>query len=694
MSDKIFRGHRRAEKPVDPVKAEKRRKLTDFCNRYSLLVSFACCIVGYFFIEAVSRHSLVAAWSYLDGRTKVFFYNALLIYMTTLPAFLIRRRAFCRVLAGGVWMGLGMANGIILMNRVTPLTGPDFHMMDDALRVSKKYFSQYGVAVVIILIVVGILALLRYFFTSPRFQGRRRLYIWIPSLALACAAFWGLTLWMLDTKQLSLYFGNIAYAYQDYGFPYSLAVTVLDTGISQPDNYSEEQVAAILRSEGKIPETELSEDMPNILIFQLETFFDVTRVRGLKFSEEPLPNWRALKKKYSSGLYTVPTVGAGTVNTEFETLTGMSLRFFGAGEYPYKGILRKETCESAAYDLTALGYTAHAVHNNESNFYGRRKVYSYLGFNSFTSSEYMNTQDDVTETGWMRDGNLIGPVLDAMDSTENRDFVFTVTVQPHGGYPTEPVIAEPVISVSGAESDERNCQWEYYANQLYEEDRFVADMIAALEARGEPVVCLFYGDHLPTMELTDHDLKKGNIYQTDYLIWDNLGLERKTQTLTSYGAAAELFKRIGIYEGTMFRFQQTRKDSSSYLYDMQVLQYDILYGKRYVYGKTNPFSRTVLALGVKPVRLDAIERIADGVYYVYGQNFTQSCRFQVNNELAATTYLNSGTLLIRDVVLEQGDWVNVAVQSNSKTHKILSTTNTLVYGVGRLRDTELPEETD
>ena len=32
----------------------------------------------------------------------------------------------------------------------------------------------------------------------------------------------------------------------------------------------------------------------------------------------------------------VPSVGAGTANTEFEVLTGMNLRYFGPGEYPYK----------------------------------------------------------------------------------------------------------------------------------------------------------------------------------------------------------------------------------------------------------------------------------------------------------------------------------------------------------------------
>ena len=59
-------------------------------------------------------------------------------------------------------------------------------------------------------------------------------------------------------------------------------------------------------------------------------------------------------KEYSSGYYKVPSVGAGTANTEFESITGMSMHYFGPGEYPYKSILRETTCESAPYVLKNL----------------------------------------------------------------------------------------------------------------------------------------------------------------------------------------------------------------------------------------------------------------------------------------------------------------------------------------------------
>ena len=99
-------------------------------------------------------------------------------------------------------------------------------------------------------------------------------------------------------------------------------------------------------------------------------------------------------KEYSSGYYKVPAVGAGTANTEFESITGMSLHYFGPGEYPYKSILKETTCESAPYVLKNLGYSTHAVHNNEANFYGRRSIFPNLGFDTFTSAEYMAEEND------------------------------------------------------------------------------------------------------------------------------------------------------------------------------------------------------------------------------------------------------------------------------------------------------------
>ena len=75
-----------------------------------------------------------------------------------------------------------------------------------------------------------------------------------------------------------------------------------------------------------------------------------------------MPVFTSLKDNYSSGYLLTPSFGAGTANTEFEVLTGMSMDYFGPGEYPYTTIMRETTSESAAYDLKDYGYATHAIH--------------------------------------------------------------------------------------------------------------------------------------------------------------------------------------------------------------------------------------------------------------------------------------------------------------------------------------------
>ncbi len=62
---------------------------------------------------------------------------------------------------------------------------------------------------------------------------------------------------------------------------------------------------------------------------QLESFFDPELVNYLEISEDPIPTFRKLMDEYSSGYFKVPSVGAGTANTEFESITGMSMHYFG-----------------------------------------------------------------------------------------------------------------------------------------------------------------------------------------------------------------------------------------------------------------------------------------------------------------------------------------------------------------------------
>ena len=649
-------------------------KLSDICNKISLLLHALASAAGYFLIEAISRHSFTEAWDFMTGRPLVFAYNAGLIFTSSLIVYLFRRRCFIRVLLTMFWLLLGIINGVILATRVTPFTGPDLHLLTDGMALLEKYLPKWGVIVALIVLGLFALTLLALIVKGPKYKGKLK-YRWnIPLVLLSVVAFFGITQLALEKRVLSNYFGNIAFAYEDYGYPYCLGVTIFNTGISCPRDYSETEIKRIENTEKNLPKTKEG-DHPNIIFLQLESFFDPELVNYLEISEDPIPIFRKLMKEYTSGYYKVPSVGAGTANTEFESITGMSLHYFGPGEYPYKSILKETTCESAPYVLKDLGYSTHAIHNNEANFYGRRSIFPNLGFDTFTSAEYMAEEDDKNPLGWTKDKVLTEEIMKCLESTEDQpDYVYTISVQGHGAYPEEPEIEEAEITVTGSPTESKNNQWEYYVNQLKEMDDFVGELTAALEEYPEDVVLVMYGDHLPTMDLTVEDVDNRYLFQTQYVMWDNFGLEKKDVNLAAYQMAAEVMNRVGIHEGTVFRYHQARRNTKNYQVDLETLQYDLLYGKRFSYQGENPYKRTKMRLGIYDTTLDGISLVSawDHTYRITGTNFTPSSQVKLNGEWYETVYVNPTTLMISGTELEDFDRLSVVQRSNSSTRKALS----------------------
>ena len=556
-------------------------------NRFSLILQFLLAGIINFTIEAISRHSIGKAWEYMTMTPWPFLFNTYMIFVTFLLVYIVRRRVFFRIIISVFWLIIGGVNGYMLSVRVTPFNAQDLKVIDDALSMIDKYFTgPQG-----LLIIIGIVAVLAWLVSMWRRGGQYTGKVYrIPAIVVCIIAFATLgkvTDFAIEKRVVSDYFGNIAFAYEDYGLPYCFTASMFNTGIDKPDEreYEEKEVLAITEN-GKLLESSTGrKEMPNIILIQLESFFDPDEAEFFETTKDPIPTFHYLMENYSSGYFKVPSVGAGTANTEFEVLTGMSMRYFGPGEYPYKTYVKKEghAIESVATALKAFGYGAHALHNNGGNFYSRADVFKNMGFDSYTSEEFMNVLQ-FTENDWAKDDILTEHILNSMNSTEQQDFIFTITVQGHGDYPEKKVLENPLIEVTGIEDEGKKNAWEYFVNMLYETDLFIADLIAELEQRGEPSVLILYGDHLPTMGLEASDLKSRYLFNTNYVVWDNIGLKEEDQTLATYQLMAEVFKKLDIHSGTVFNYHQTRRQTSNYLADLELLQYDMLYGERYTYG--------------------------------------------------------------------------------------------------------------
>ena len=641
-----------------------------------------------FILESLSRHSLLDAALFLVKAPYAFAFSALMIFFTLSITLVTPVKAFLQSFVSVLWLAMGVANCVLLLKRVTPFTVNDLALITSVFRIFSVYLSIIEIVLIVLAIVAALAALVILAIKAPKSKIKLKSAIasvLISSLLLPGGYYLG-----IGTHVLSDQFPNIADAYDDYGLPYCFIIGILDRGISQPKDYSEEKINQILSALGD-EQNRVSDDSPNVIYLQLESFFDVNYLTNVQFSENPIPYFTQLKSDGLSGFLTVPSIGAGTVNTEFEILTGMSLAYFGAGEYPYKTVLMNGTCESAAYNLKELGYSSHAIHNYEGTFYDRNQVYRNLGFDTFTSLEYMENVVYNDSGSWPKDEMLVEEIMGALDSTVTKDFIMAVSVQGHGKYPPMSLPEDYEYPIDATFIDGRLegglsdiAALSYYVGQLREMDEFLRKLVEELNNYPEKVVLVMYGDHLPSLSISRSDLTNENVFQTEYVILTNYGAEQHYQDvgdLHAYQLGAIAMDVAGIHRGVLTRYHQLLRDSKTYLNGLQELEYDMLYGDRYVYsGNMERYAPVETKMGIRPITVAGVVWDATtGILTVSGTHFTDWSKIEVDGKVyAATERTANGTLTL---VLDSQPPESIRVVQYSPDGVILSGTEPYLYAI-------------
>lgn len=631
-------------------------------------------------IEVLARHSLTDGIRFVWDHPFLILLSAAILTAFYALALLVPKRNFVWLCITVVIVGLAVTNSILLCFRITPLAATDIALLTSVFEIMGIYLTVWQIILLVLLVLVVIAGLI--------YLGiRMKKQVYHPLLAVCNAVISILAVVLMihigDARGwLQTEFANLPDAYADNGFVYCFTRSLFDRGISKPDTYDEDTVDNILEDMKKQTTNEV-EEKPNIIFIQLESFMDLKRMQGVTYSEEPTPVYSSLRKTCPGGFLKVPSVGAGTANTEFEILTGMTLDYFGAGEYPYKTVLQDETCESMAYNLRELGYRTGVLHNNTGSFYSRNKVFANLGFDYFVSSEYMENLS-YNPIGWAKDKVLTGQIQHILKATSEPDLIYTITVQDHGKYPTE-LLENPHIKVSGfaPEDEGRQNAFTYYVNQCHETDAFLGSLIATLNAFEKPVVLVLYGDHLPNLDITEEELASGNLFQTEYVIWSNkkmledYELSKKNENLYAYQLSAHVLKLFGMNNGLLTKFHQMYHNYDNYKSNLKILQYDMLYGKKEVYDGLSPYEPTDLQMGFDPIRITDVSSVGGSVY-VMGKNFTESSFVFIDGKKQDTVFLNENTLMVSDKELEGGEEVYVAQLTEVSAQ--LSSTEVFIYG--------------
>lgn len=666
---------------IKTVYNDKIRKHIKPVTKYSVVNLLLLALLVNFIVECFSRSSVIKAVVFAFTKPHIFLYGVLIIAMTMSFGLVIRRRYFWYLLVSSLWLAGGITNYVILSARVTPFTFTDIVLLGDALAVWHLYYSKAKMFMMVTGVVLAIIAIIVCWFLLPKYKGKLNRLTGAITAAVFMILVYGVTSLYLNFGVVKSSFANIANAYKNYGFTYCFSGSVINRGVRKPKGYSSEIIQQI--KDGIVANDDNNKqeekDYPNIIFVQLESFFNPNNLKGTTFTENPVPYFEYLYENYPHGYLSVPSFGAGTANTEVEVIIGMNIDDFGTGEYPYKTIFNKQVCESAAFDLRELGYTAHAIHNNTAGFYSRHQVFANLGFNTFTSVEFM-TKFDTTPLGWAKDGCLIQAITDCMDYSDGVDYIYTISVQGHGSYPNdyteEDYVANNMnIRVSDFADEENTGSFTYYVNQISEMDQFVRNLVTELDKRDEKTMVVFYGDHLPTFDLDDDDLKEASVYETQYVVWNNFDLPMVEKNLQAYQLTAHVLDMVGVSQGTLIEYHQTYSESEDYLKNLKQLEYDMLYGGHYVYDGEVPFEKTDIKYGVRDIVVKGVT-VTNDETWVFGDNFTKYSKVLINNKEYETEYVSDFLIKVKDYNLVEGDVVKILQRNGTIS---FYETNEVVY---------------
>jgi len=244
-------------------------------------------------------------------------------------------------------------------------------------------------------------------------------------------------------------------------------------------------------------------ELPDIVMVQSESFFDPSIMRGYEHNDFA-PNLHRLAKQGSSGKLHVPTFGGGTIRTEFEALTGLSLRYFDNLQFPYLQMSNR-ALPGLVRTLSRHGYSTLALHGNDPAFWNRTTAFNAIGFDHFVSQSSFPA--DAPDDGqYMADSAMTDEIMRQLKDDGPPQFIFAISIEAHGPYDVEP--ADPAkrdaIPVPDDVEGRDKLELQNYLYHLGHADAELGRLVQLLAERQRPSVVLFYGDHLPGLSNSFH----------------------------------------------------------------------------------------------------------------------------------------------------------------------------------------------
>jgi phosphoglycerol transferase MdoB-like AlkP superfamily enzyme len=466
-------------------------------------------------------------------------------------------------------------NALKMGNLGTPLMPDDFRMVGQLRKGGAHLLSGYlphspWPYLGLLLAVAAIVALLRY--EPPLFprrtRGKRLLAGSVLAVGLA-SLLAGLPTWakVYDHQRLWMEPWSAASTAQHSGLVSSLMLFHLQDRASTR-KADPVQALGLLRDSDpalrqRMQETPTSGSAaPDIVVVQSESFFDPRIMRGYQ-QQDFTPNLDRLARQGASGPLHVPTFGGGTIRTEFEVLTGLSLRYFGNIQFPYLQ-MHSKVVPGMVRTLRAHGYETIALHGNDPSFWNRTAAFKAIGFDRFVSRQSFPAHAP-NDGKYMADRAMTDEIMTQLKDAGPPQLVFAISIEAHGPYDSSQGIdaaARDAIPVPANVQGKAKLELQNYLYHMRHADAELGRLAELLAQRERPTLLLFYGDHLPALaeayNATGFVDGKDMLSQagTWLLVDPRNPAQPQQQALASWMLPGKLLEQAGIHDDAYFALTQ------------------------------------------------------------------------------------------------------------------------------------------
>lgn len=513
-------------------------------KKWKQLVLLLMPIVIFYLLEAFEHNA------FAEVRGLAQFFNILLLeFLVWILYFLIGNgKIALRIVLGVVYL-FGLTNHYIMEFRSTPFVPWDFFSVKTGMSVAAKYDFTPGARVIWVSIGFILLFVVAHFL-DPKCQWKFKIRL-LPAGGLLIMLLGFASLLQTPSFQTECYLYPFlftpAYMTKVNGMAVTFTMDLAYISIDKPSGYKESKAKELLESYEKEEKVD-STDLPNVIVIMDEAFSDISVNGDFKTNFEVMPFLKEIqegKENTVSGMLNVSVCGGNTANSEFEFLTGNTMRFLPGGSIPYQQYVKEDT-NSLARELSNLGYETYAQHPYYATGWNRDEVYPRLGFEhlSFRDAYYGKSllRNYVSDQG---DFELIKETYE--NKTKGKPmFLFNVTMQNHGGYYDEYENFVPAVFAK----DKDSAVLDRYLSLVHETDAAVNDLITYFEEVDERTVIVFFGDHQPSDAVVSYVQTKDEEslrYQVPYFIWANYDIEEATNVETSLNyLSSHMCKLAGI----------------------------------------------------------------------------------------------------------------------------------------------------